>query len=100
MGSERVEAQRRHTTVTSQNVCMKTWSKSRGTHGIALNGEDWYDVRHGRLIITPDVTAKEREREREREREIERERERERERESMIFYFPRTIHQIEWSNVL
>ena len=38
---------------------MKTWSKSRGTHGIALNGEDWYDVRHG-LIITPDGTAKER----------------------------------------
>ena len=38
---------------------MKAWSESRGTHGIALNGEDWYDVRHGRLIITPDRTAKE-----------------------------------------
>ena len=25
---------------------------------IALDGEDWYDVRHGRLIITPDGTAK------------------------------------------
>ena len=24
-----------------------------------LNGEDWYDVRHGRLIINPDRTAKE-----------------------------------------
>ena len=27
---------------------------SHGTHGIALDGEDWYDVRHGWLIITPD----------------------------------------------
>ena len=37
----------------------ETWSKSRGTHKIALNGEDWYDVQHGRLIITRDGTAKE-----------------------------------------
>ena len=26
-----------------------------------MNGEDWYDVRHGRLIITPDGTVKEEE---------------------------------------
>ena len=38
-----------------------TWSESRGKHGIVLDGEDWYDVKHGRLIITPDRTAKERE---------------------------------------
>ena len=43
----------------SQNGCLKAWSAPRGTHGIALNGEDWYDVRHGQLIITPDGTAKE-----------------------------------------
>ena len=53
-----MEDQRRHA-ATSQNGCRKAWSESRGTHGIALNGEDWYDVRHGRLIITPDGTAKE-----------------------------------------
>ena len=41
--------------VTSQNGCLKTWSESR----IALVGEDWYDVRYGRLIITPDGTSKE-----------------------------------------
>ena len=28
---------------------------------ITLDGEDWYDVRHGRLIITPDGVAKEEE---------------------------------------
>ena len=58
MGSESVA---RHTTVTSRNGCLKTWSKSRGTHEIALNIGDWYDVRHGRLFITPDGIAKERE---------------------------------------
>ena len=42
MGSEGMADQRRHTAVTSQNGCMKTWSKSRGKHGIALDGEDWY----------------------------------------------------------
>ena len=26
---------------------------------MALDGEDWYDVRHGRLIITPGGIAKE-----------------------------------------
>ena len=40
------------------NGCLKAWSESRGTHGIALNGEVWYDVRHGRLIITPGGTVK------------------------------------------
>ena len=59
MGSEGVEDQRCHTAVTSQNGCLKAWSESRGKHGIALDGEDWYDVRHGRLIVTPDGTAKE-----------------------------------------
>ena len=49
---------RRHTAVTSQNGCLKTWSESRGKHGVALDAEDWYD---GRLIITPDGTAKEEE---------------------------------------
>ena len=39
------------TVSTSQNRCLRTWAKSRGTHGIALNGEYWYD---GRLIITLD----------------------------------------------
>ena len=59
MGSESVEDQRHHTTATSRNGCLKTLRKSRGTHKIAMNGEDCYDVRHGRLIITPDGTAKE-----------------------------------------
>ena len=54
-----MEDQIHHTTATSRNGCLKTWSKSRVTHKIALNGEDWYDLRHGRLIITPDGTAKE-----------------------------------------
>ena len=33
----------------------EAWDKYRG---IALDGEDWCDVRHGRLIITPDGTGK------------------------------------------
>ena len=53
MGSEGVEDQRRHTALTSQNG--------------RLDGEDWYDVRHGRLIITPDGTAKEEEHQKSRE---------------------------------
>ena len=61
MGSEDVEDQRRHTAVTLQNGCLKAQSESRGKHGITLDGEDWYDVRHVRLIITPDGTAKEEE---------------------------------------
>ena len=56
MGSEGVEDKRLN---TAQNGCLKTWSESRGKHGIALDGEDWYDVRHGRLIITSDGTDKE-----------------------------------------
>ena len=59
MGNEGVEDQIRHTAVTSQHGCLKACSESRGKHGIALDGEDWYDVRHGRLIITPDGTARE-----------------------------------------
>ena len=62
MRSEGVEDQRCHTTVTSQNGCLKAWRISRGTHEIALNEED-YDVRRGRLIITPGGTGKEEERE-------------------------------------
>ena len=54
-----MEDQRRHTTATSRNGYMEAWSESRGTHGIALNGEDWCDVRDGRLTITPDGTVKE-----------------------------------------
>ena len=61
MGSEDGEDQRRHTAVTSQTGCLKARSESRGKHGIALDGEDWYDVWHGLLIITPDGTAKEEE---------------------------------------
>ena len=60
MGSEGVEDQRRHTALTSHNGCLNAWSESRGTHGIALDGENRYDVRFGRLIITPGGTAKER----------------------------------------
>ena len=58
MGSEDVEDQRRHTAVTSQNGRLKARSESRGTHGIALDGDDRCDVQHGRLIITPDGTAR------------------------------------------
>ena len=56
-----MEDQRLHTVATSQKGSLKTWIESRGTPGIALNGEDWYDVRHGRLIITPDGTAQDEE---------------------------------------
>ena len=59
MRSECVEDCRCHTVITSHNGCLKAWSESRGKHGIALDGEDWYHVRHGRLIITPDGTATE-----------------------------------------
>ena len=59
MGSEGVEDQIRPTAKTSQNGRMKARSESQEKHRIALDGEDWYDVRHGRLIITPDGTAKE-----------------------------------------
>ena len=38
-----MEDQRCHTVVASQNGCPKSWSESRGTHGIALDGEDWCD---------------------------------------------------------
>ena len=61
MGSEGVADQRRHAEITSQHGCLKTWIESRGKHWIALDGEYWYDLRHGRLIITPDGTTKEEE---------------------------------------
>ena len=50
LGSECFEDIRRHTVVTSQNGWLKAWNKYRG---IALDGEDWCDMRHGLLIITP-----------------------------------------------
>ena len=37
--------------VTSQNGWLKAWNRYCG---IALDGEDWCDVRHGRLITIPD----------------------------------------------
>ena len=52
-----MEDQIRHTVVTSQNGCLKAWTESRGTHGMEKIGRP-YDVQHGRLIITPDGTAK------------------------------------------
>ena len=33
--------------------------ESRGTGGIALDGENWCELLHGRLIVTPDRTSKE-----------------------------------------
>ena len=50
MGSEVLEDIGRHTVVTSQNGWLKAWNKYGG---IALDGEDWCNVRHGRLIVTP-----------------------------------------------
>ena len=55
MGSECLEDVRRHTVVTSRNGWLKAWNKSRG---IALHGEDRYDVRHRRKIITSDGIGK------------------------------------------
>ena len=43
----------------SQNGWVEVWKKSRGTQGIALDGEYWHEVLHGQLIITPDRTEKE-----------------------------------------
>ena len=47
MGSEGLEGIRRHPVVTSHNGWLKAWEN------IVLDGEDWCDVRHGRLIIIP-----------------------------------------------
>ena len=44
---------------TSQNGWVGVWKKSRGTQWIVLDGEDWCEVLHGQLNITPDGTAKE-----------------------------------------
>ena len=41
------------------NWYLKAWNKFRWIHRIALDVDDWYDVWHGRLIVTPDGTAKE-----------------------------------------
>ena len=54
MGSDGMEDLRCHTVVTSQNGWLKTWNL------VVLDGEDWYNVRRGRLIIIPDGTEKER----------------------------------------
>ena len=58
MGSDGVEDLIRHTvaTCTSQTGWLKAWNKSRR---FVLDGEDWCDVRHEQLIITPGVTVKE-----------------------------------------
>ena len=55
MGSEGLEDVRHHTVVTSQHGWLKAWNKYRG---IALNAEGRCDVRHGRLILTPDGIGK------------------------------------------
>ena len=44
---------------TSQNGWLEAWKESRGTRGIALDGEKWCEVLHGPLIFIPDGTAKE-----------------------------------------
>ena len=51
MGREGLEYIIHHTVVTSHNGWLITGNTYRG---IVLDGEDWCDVRHGRLIITPD----------------------------------------------
>ena len=38
---------------------MEVWKKSRGTRGTTLDGEDWCEVRHGRLIIALEGTTEE-----------------------------------------
>ena len=38
---------------------LSEWNKSRGSRAIARDGEDWRDVWNGRLLLTPDGTAKE-----------------------------------------
>ena len=55
MGSEGYEDIGHHTAVTSQDGWLKAWNKYCG---IALDGEDWCEVQHGRLTITPDGTGK------------------------------------------
>ena len=55
MGSECLEDIIHHTVVTSQNGWLRTWNKYRG---IAPDGEDWCDMRHGRQIVTPDGKKK------------------------------------------
>ena len=59
MGSEGVEDLIRHTFTTSHDGCLEAGNTSRGTHEIALDGEDRLDGPHGRLIITHDGIAKE-----------------------------------------
>ena len=53
MGSE---DQRRHSAVTSQNGCLKTWSESRGKYEIALDGKDWYEILYFVLICAQNFT--------------------------------------------
>ena len=61
MGSDGVGELIRHTVAKYQKGYVKAWNKSRGNNGIALHGEDWCDVRFGRVIIIPDGTATEEE---------------------------------------
>ena len=52
-GKRRLADKSRHTVVTSlcsQNGWLKAWNKYCG---IAVDGEEWCDVRHGRLIVAP-----------------------------------------------
>ena len=48
-----------------ENITVATsqigWKKSFGTHGVVLDGENVWEVLHGRLIIIPDGPAEEKE---------------------------------------
>ena len=50
MGSDGKEGLRHRILATSQIGWLGVWKKSRGTRGIALDGEDWCELLHGRLL--------------------------------------------------
>ena len=58
MVNDGVEDLRRHRVATSQNKWLKAWNKSRGLAGSCYM-EKIGRCAQGRLIITPDGTAKE-----------------------------------------
>ena len=54
-GKQGAEDQRHHTVETSQSGWAEVWKQSCG---IVLDGENWCEVLHGRLIVTRDETMK------------------------------------------
>ena len=61
-GVEDLRLIRHHAEATSQNGSVK-WGKiiMRDSRDRAIDGRNWYELLHGRLIVIPDGTAEEEE---------------------------------------